>query len=163
MKNKPRSRRDVGSQRRDIGSSTFWNVATLDLNVGTSISPLSGTSRLGSRCRDVGVKASLSRRDVDIQCRDVGNSTLWNVATLSLNVVTLSSKVTTLSPNVETLPIFYDKRHSFFGPPHAQPRRNPPAPSLLPNSYHSVAFATTGLIAPPPVLRTCLESPSPPP
>ena len=118
---------------------------------------------VGSRHRDVGVIASLSRRDVDIQCRDVGNSTLWNVATLSLNVVTLSSNVTTLSPNVETLPLFYDKRPSYFGPPHAQPRRNPPAPSLLPNSYHSVAFATTGLIAPPPVLRTCLESPSPPP
>ena len=44
-KTKPRSRRDVGSQRRDIGISTPWNVATLDFNVATSVSPLSGMSQ----------------------------------------------------------------------------------------------------------------------
>ena len=44
-KTKPRSRRNVGSQGRDVGILTPWNVATLDLNIATSVSPLSGTSR----------------------------------------------------------------------------------------------------------------------
>ena len=70
------------SQRRDISSSTPWNVATLDLNVATSVLPFSGTSRNW-------IIPSLELRDVGSQRRDVCCTSLWNVTTLSPNVATL--------------------------------------------------------------------------
>ena len=40
----PLERRDVGSQRRDVGLDLLWNVATVDPNVATSFLYSSGTS-----------------------------------------------------------------------------------------------------------------------
>ena len=95
--------RDVGSQRRDVSFTTLWNIATLDLNVATSVSPLSRTSRCWIQRRDVEFIASLSCRDVGSQRRDVGSSTFGNVVTLS--------------PNIATLPLFYAQRPLFLSYP----------------------------------------------
>ena len=107
---------DVGSQHRDVGGHTPWNVTTLDLNVATSVFPFSRTSQRwistsrrqffhSLERRDVGFMASLERCDVECQRRNVGNSTLGNVA---------------------TLPLFIDQMPYNFYPPLRHPCRNPP-------------------------------------
>ena len=75
--------RDVGSQRRVVGSDPLWNIAMLAFNVATLVFHLSGTSQrwfcislerrdVGFQRRDVGFNHSLERRNVGSQRRDVG-------------------------------------------------------------------------------------------
>ena len=75
-------RRDVRSQRRNVGFEPLWNAATFELNVATLVLHFSETSRRWF-C------TSLERRDVGLQRRDVELDLLWNVATLHSNIAML--------------------------------------------------------------------------
>ena len=96
---KPLSRRDVGSQRHDVGYPYFGHpLERRDVSWHHSL-----------ECRDVGFQHhdvrfidSLACRDVGSERRNVATSPFWNVATLS--------------PNVATLPLFYAQQPSVFFP-----------------------------------------------
>ena len=155
-KTKPWSRHGIGSQRRDVGISTPWNVEMLASRPpGTSRRWISTSQHqlhhplerrdVGSKRRDVGFIPSLSCRDVGSQRRDIGSSTL--------------ESVTTLSPNVATLPLFYAQRPSFLSYPRPT-MSDPSRTSIAAVSNHPVASTTTSLSTPTPALRPCLEPPS---
>ena len=130
------------------------NVATLALNVVTLIVPPPGTSRswfsmsrrqffpslerrgVESQRRDVGFIPSLERRDV-------GNSTLGNVATLS--------------PNVATLPCFRPETLHILVLPSHSPSRTLTHPCRNP----LLQIPTTEPPLPPPVFTHSRQSSAP--
>ena len=100
----------LGTLLKILHFSLLCNVATLTLNVATSILPISGTPRCW-------ILTSQRWKIVSLQCRDVGLYLLWNVVTLDTNVATLVLNplwnVGTLDLNVATLaaPLSGTSRH----------------------------------------------------
>ena len=149
----------LGTLLKILHFGLLCNVATLALNVATSVLPLFGTSRRWIPTLRRWKIASLQRSDIGSQCRDVGLYLLWNVAMLVLNPLW---NVATLSPNVATLPLFIALKPLFFFLPyhHTPLHTHIPAPPVA-TSDHLTAFASTGLPPPTVVLRPCLVHPPP--
>ena len=118
-----------------------------NLNVATSVLPLSGTSRCWI--------STLLRWIYGL----FGTSQHWISTSRHLQLHPWN--VATLSPNVATLPLFIVQKPSNFCPPLAYPYWHSHI-SIVTASDLPVASTTTSLCQPRPVLRPCLAPPSHP-